>query len=138
MKLILDIADYLSLGTRLIMQQICSKFRNGLAPRGISPEMQKIPLTMKEIFQFASFIQRDIQLRLQDDYDQDCDLASLNSTFHRVGCSGYRKTHEIRNFSAEQLSLSPKLGYVKALRYHFDSVNIFHSRANASYKAFAK
>jgi len=53
MELILATAGYLSPFSRLIMQRVCSKFRAGLAPNGIAPELESNKLTVEEIFQFA-------------------------------------------------------------------------------------
>jgi hypothetical protein len=93
------------------MQRVCSKFRTGLAARGIAPETARA----REVFQFIFFLRRDVQLRLQGDYDWWCGLESPNSALHQFGCSGCRTTHDIGKFSAKQLTLSPKLRICKGL-----------------------
>jgi hypothetical protein len=117
MELVLEIAYYLSPVARLIMQRVCSKFRTELAPYGNSPELKSITLTVRDILQLVSLLRRDFQLKLQCDYDWRCDLKSLN--FHQFGCSGCRTTHDIGNFSAEQLTLSPKFRVCKGLEASF-------------------
>jgi hypothetical protein len=118
-ELVLIIACYLSLVARLVMQRVCSKFQAGLAPRGIAPELGSGILTARKIFQFAFLLRQDAQLRLQDDYDREYDLAQPNSSLHRFGCSGCRTTHEIEYSSSEELRLSPKLRICKGLAASF-------------------
>ena len=118
-ELVLEITHHLSPVARLVMQRVCSKFRRALAPHGISPELKSDIVTAREIFQFAFLLRRDLQLRLQDDCDQRCDLESPNSILHRFGCSGCRTTHNIKNFSAKQLTLSPKIRICKGLEASF-------------------
>ncbi|KAF2462945.1 uncharacterized protein BDR25DRAFT_347511 [Lindgomyces ingoldianus] len=119
MELILEIASYLSPVARLVMQRVCRKFRAGLAPHRIAPELRSGFLTMKQIFQFVFLLRQDVQVRLQDDYERECDLAPPNSSLHRSGCSGCRTTHQMKYFSSEELSLSPKIRICKGLAAPF-------------------
>jgi hypothetical protein len=109
MELLLEIASYLLPVARLVMQRICRKFRAGLAPHRIAPELRSGFLTMEQIFQFVFYLSQDVQVRLQNDYERECDLAPPNSNLHRFGCSGCRTTHQMKYFSSEELSLSPKI-----------------------------
>jgi hypothetical protein len=118
-ELILEIADCLPPVARLAMQRVCSKFRTNLTLRGTAPELGDGVLTVGQAFQFVFLLRRDKELRLQDDYDQKCNLPLLNSTLDRLGCSGCRTTHEIENFSAKQLSLPPKARICKGLEASF-------------------
>jgi len=114
MELTLAIAQYLSPVAHLVMQHVCIKFRTGFAS-----DLEGNTLTVKELLQFAFLLQRDLQLRLQDDYNRKCNLAPLNSIFDRFGCSGCRTIHGMENFSAKQLSLLPNTRICKGLEGTF-------------------
>jgi hypothetical protein len=118
-ELILEIADCLPPVACLIMQRVCSKFRTNLTQNGTAPELSDGVLTVGQIFQFIFLLRRDKEIRLQDEYNQKCDLFLLNSTLDHLSCSGCRTTHEIQNFSAKQLSLSPKVRICKGLEASF-------------------
>jgi hypothetical protein len=118
-ELILEIASYLSPVARLVMQRVCRKFRAGLAPHRIAPELRSGFLTIKQIFQFVFLLRQDVQVLMQDAYERECDLAPPNSCLHRSGCSGCRTTHQMKYFSNEELSLSPKVRICKGLAAPF-------------------
>ena len=100
LELILEIAQYSSPTTRLIMQQICMKFRTGPKQHGMTPNPgNSNEITVQEMFQFAYLLRHDLQQSLQNDYNKNCNLLT------GFGCSGCRTTHEKEHFSARQLSL---------------------------------
>jgi hypothetical protein len=100
LELIIEIAQHSSPTTRLIMQQICMKFRSGLKHHGMTPNLENAnEITVKEMFQFAFLLQHDLQQSLQNDYNKKCNLLM------GFGCSGCRTTHEKEHFSIRQLSL---------------------------------
>jgi hypothetical protein len=76
------------------------KFRTGLKQHGMTPHLEDAnEITIKEMFQFAFLLQHDLQQRLQDDYNKNCNLLT------GFGCSGCRTTHGKEHFSVRQLSL---------------------------------
>jgi len=113
-ELVLQITAYLPPVARLIMQRVCSKFRAVLAPDGIAPELKNNITTVKDVLQLTLLLRRGVQFGLQDDYDRNYNLATLDR-----GCSGCRITHEVGNFSAKQLSLSHKTRICKGLEASF-------------------
>lgn len=119
MELIFEIASYLSPVARLVMERVCRKFRAGLTPHRIAPELRGGILTMKQIFLFVFLLRQDEEVRLQDEYERECKLAPPNSSIHRSGCSGCRTIHQIIYFSSEELSLSPKIRICKGLAAPF-------------------
>ena len=117
-ELFLNITAYLRPVARLIMQRVCSKFRAALAA-----ELYTDITTVKDVIQLTFLLRRGVQFGLQDDYYRNCDLAPPNSKLDRLGCSGCRTTHEVENFSENQLSLSPKIRICKGLEASFRLCN---------------
>jgi F-box domain len=114
-ELILEIADWLSPVARLRIQRVCSRFRACLTLGGVAPGIKNNILTEFEISQFVFLLRRDRERKLQNDYNQKCDLALPESELFRLGCSDCRVTHEIQYFSQSQLSLPPKTRVCKGL-----------------------
>ena len=112
-ELIMEIAVHLPPDARLMMQRVCSRFRNILAPHGVAPELMDNAFTMKLLFQVVHLLRRGEQLRLQEAYERECDAALENSQIRRFSCSGCRETHDFSSFSSHQLKLSPKTRFCK-------------------------
>jgi F-box domain len=105
------IGEQLSPVSRLCMRRVCSRFRICLEHLG--PELRDDVLLCTEVLQFNLLLKQDARYNLQDQYNQRCDSASLNSQLYRRGCSGCLKIHRNSNdFSAKTLSaaltISPK------------------------------
>jgi hypothetical protein len=123
MELILEIASFSSPVTRLIMQRVCGVFRAGLSPHEMAPAVRTGNFTLMQKFQFAFILRQDAQVRLQDVYDLECDLAPPNSSLYQLGCSGCRTIHATNFFSDGELLLAPKVRICKGLAA---SVRICH------------
>lgn len=127
MEIILDITESLSPRDRLILQRVCSKFRRGLAPDGVAPDIKNGVLSGEQIYQVRFLLREDIERKLQDEFDRDCENATRDSSLYRFGCCACRTIHEMTYFTVEELQKSPKVQICKAAAasYHVCSHMVF-------------
>jgi hypothetical protein len=103
-ELILRICEYLGPVARLILLRVCSRLRRSLLLSGLLAAPRRALRAPEHFFTFHSRLRRDAQLRRSAAYAAACARAAPRSRLARLGCSGCRRAHAARLFSARQLA----------------------------------
>jgi len=117
MELIIEVASYLDPVGCFVLQRVCSRFRSGIARYRRAVGLEREINIPGQFYQLTFLLRQGAQLRLQENYYQQCDLA-MQSVSH-FGCSGCCTTHTMEHFSAQELDLSPKARICKGLAARF-------------------